>query len=88
MEKRCIDCGECIRVCPYHAKKAVTDKFEILEKFKYNVALVAPAFFAQFSKADNIDLVMTAMKKIGFDDVYEVANGAEVITENTKELLM
>ena len=49
LNERCIDCGECIRVCPYRAKKAVTDGFEVLEKYKYKIALVAPAFFSQFS---------------------------------------
>lgn len=87
LKERCIDCGECIRVCPYRAKKAVTDGFDILEKFKYNIALVAPAFFSQFSLADDIDIVMSAIKKTGFDDVYEVARGAEKVTEKTKELL-
>lgn len=87
LKERCIDCGECIRVCPYRAKKAVTDDFEILDKFKYNIALVAPAFFSQFSLADDIDIIMSAIKKTGFDDVYEVARGAEKVTEKTKELL-
>ncbi|MBP3361764.1 MAG: 4Fe-4S dicluster domain-containing protein [Clostridia bacterium] len=87
LKERCIDCGECIRVCPYHAKKAVTDSFDILNNFKYNVALVAPTFFSQFSIADNVNLILTVLKKIGFDDVYEVACGAETVTEKTKELL-
>ena len=87
LKERCIDCGECIRVCPYRAKKAVTDGFEILENFKYNIALVAPAFFSQFSLADDIDIIMSAIKKTGFDDVYEVARGAEKVTEKTKELI-
>lgn len=87
LKERCIDCGECIRVCPYRAKKAVTDGFEILDKFKYNIALVAPAFFSQFSLADNPDIIMSAIKKTGFDHVYEVARGAERVTEKTKELI-
>lgn len=87
LKERCIDCGECIRVCPYHAKKAVTDSFDILKNYKYNVALVAPAFCAQFSKTENIDLMLTSLKKIGFDDVFEVARGAQKASEETRKLM-
>ena len=87
LKERCIDCGECIRVCPYHAKKAVADSLDMLEGFKYNVALVAPAFYGQFSKTENIDIILSALLDLGFDDVFEVARGAQVITEKTKELL-
>ena len=72
---------------PYHAKKAVTDGFEILDRFRHKVALVAPTYCSQFSKAENIDLMLTALKKIGFDDVFEVARGAEAASRKTRELL-
>lgn len=87
LKERCIDCGECIRVCPYHAKKAVTDSFDMLQNFKYSVALVAPAFYGQFSKTEDIDTILTALMDMGFDDVFEVARGAQEVTRKTDELL-
>ncbi len=87
LKERCIDCGECIRVCPYHAKKAVTDGFEVLEGYKYNVALVAPAFYGQFSRTEDINTILTALIRLGFDDVFEVARGAQEITKRTNEMI-
>ena len=87
LKEHCIDCGECIRVCPYHAKKAVTDNFDILKKFKYNIALVPPSFCAQFSRTENINLMLTALKFIGFDTVFEVARGAQRISDETKKII-
>lgn len=87
LSERCIDCGECIRVCPYHAKKAVTDPMEVMDQYRYRVALVAPAFYGQFSKAEQIDVILSSLLEIGFDDVWEVAQGAEIISQKTRELL-
>ncbi len=87
LKERCIDCGECIRVCPYRAKKAVTDSFDALNNYKYNIALVAPAFLGQFSKAEDCNMILSALTDIGFDSVFEVARGAQEITKKTREVL-
>ena len=39
--ERCIDCGECIRICPHHAKRAISDGMEALDRFRYKIALPA-----------------------------------------------
>lgn len=87
IKDKCIDCGECIRVCPYHAKKAVTDSLDALKNYKYNVALPAPTFYGQFIEVKDINVLLNALLKIGFDDVFEVAEAAEIITKESKKLI-
>ncbi len=83
-QDRCIDCGECIRVCPHQAKKAVCGKIEAMERFKWKIALPAPTLYGQFDNLDDVDYVLTGLKKIGFDDVFEVSKAAELVSAYTR----
>ncbi len=83
----CIDCGECIRKCPYKAKKAIYDKITEIEGYKWKIALPAPALYGQFDNIDDIDYILTAILDCGFDDVYEVARGAELVSAYTRFFL-
>lgn len=84
---RCIDCGECIRHCPHKAKKAVCSKLSEMDRFKWKIALPAPSLYGQFDNLEDINYVLDGLKKIGFDDVYEVAKAAEYVTAYTRMYL-
>lgn len=87
IKERCIDCGECIRQCPYRAKKAVVDPLSILKSFEYTIALPAPTLYAQFQKVRDRNFILTALKRLGFDEVFEVSAAAEAISKATRDEL-
>ena len=87
IKERCIDCGECIRRCPYHAKLSITDTRMLTKEYKYNIIMTPPSFYGQFKGVSDVNVILTALKKIGFDDVYEVARGAEYVTAATAQLM-
>ncbi len=83
----CIDCGECIRHCPYKAKKASFDSLDTLNHEKYLIALPAPSLFGQFANLEEADYLLQGLRDLGFDDVYEVAKAAEIVTEYTRRYI-
>ena len=87
IDERCIDCGECIRVCPYHAKGAVTSPLSIINRFRYKIALPAPALYGQFKDLNAAALIPAALRMMGFDHVSEVAHGADIVSRAVMERL-
>jgi iron only hydrogenase large subunit-like protein len=87
ISQRCIDCGICIRVCPQKAKKAECDPLDKIKEYKYTVALPAPSLYGQFRNLTDINVVLNGLIKIGFDKVWEVSRGAEIISAATNKAL-
>jgi iron only hydrogenase large subunit-like protein len=81
---RCIDCGVCIRICQNKAKKATYSKLDQVMKHKWKVALPAPALYGQFEELEDVDYVLQGLLDIGFDDVVEVAQAAELVSAYTR----
>jgi iron only hydrogenase large subunit-like protein len=86
-QERCIDCGECIRVCQNHAKIVLTDEIDKFSGYKYRIALPAPSFFGQFKNTENIEDILNAFLCLGFDDIFEVALAAEIVAFNVHKYL-
>lgn len=73
IEEKCIDCGECITVCPTSAIVPLTDPFGELTRFRRTVALPSPALYAQFGREILPEKILAGLKKLGFDDVFDLA---------------
>lgn len=87
--EKCIHCGRCMVACPFGAIMYKSQLISILHKMskadKPVVAMLAPAVCGQF-RASYGQLV-TAVKKLGFTDVFEVAQGAELTARHEAEEL-
>lgn len=79
----CIYCGKCIMSCPFGSvceKSQLIDVLKSMKEGKKLVALIAPSIAGQFE--GSIYQLRTAIKQVGFCDVYEVANGADIAIKN------
>lgn len=84
----CILCGNCTIVCPQHAKEDINDVPMIkvlMSKHETVIAIVAPSFAAYFNIS--FETMKSTLKKLGFADVFEVAEGAHVVKNEYERLV-
>ena len=55
-----------------------------MDRFKWKIALPAPTLYGQFDNLEDLNHVIDGLYKIGFDDVYEVAKAAELVSAYTR----
>ena len=93
--EKCINCGACVYHCPFGATVDTSSLVDIIKTiiksqrggdFKI-YAIVAPSISNQFLYAKK-GQVITAIKKIGFNSVIEVAYGADMVASNEAEELL
>lgn len=78
---KCVSCGMCMVSCPFGAiadKSQIFQLIRAMQSGKKVIAQVAPAFVGQFGPTVTPDMFKTGLKKLGFNDVYETAIGADL----------
>lgn len=81
LEERCITCGNCVKVCSQSAKEIECEielVRELLQDASPVFAALAPSFPVAFYPARPRQVV-TALRKLGFEEVLEVAFGAQLL---------
>ena len=79
---KCISCGKCSSACPFgavHEKSQIIDVLKNIKQGKKVIAMAAPSMFGQLPCKPK--QLKEAILKLGFSDVYEVAQGADVTSK-------
>ena len=84
----CILCGNCVAVCPQHAKEDISDVGQIrqlISSGKQVVASIDSSYIAYFDTA-GFQGMTEALQKLGFTAAYETAEGAYLVEKKLEEL--
>ena len=88
IESQCIYCEKCILVCPQDAKEEqnmIPAICNAMENKTQVIASLHPAYLARFG-VTGINGIREAMKKLGFADAADAAEGASLMTSQYRAL--
>jgi len=84
-QEKCVSCGQCIVSCPFGAIGEKSEIVQILLALKNAkkggksvYAEIAPSFPGQLGDNVSPGKIVSALKKLGFKEIFEVAYGADV----------
>lgn len=98
-ETNCVNCGQCSAVCPTGAIVVKDDTKQVWEDLYDDnvtvIAQIAPAVrvalgdeFGLPAGSNVMGKMVTALKRLGFDEVYDTATGADLtVIEEAKEFI-
>lgn len=82
-QEKCVSCGMCLANCPFGAIADKAQIFQAIQAIKSDVpvyAAIAPAVAGQFGPKLTPGKIRSAFQALGFEDVVEVAIGADLCT--------
>ncbi len=95
----CVSCGQCAAICPTGAILIKSDKAPVwtalADKSTKVIAQVAPAVRVAVAKEfgmpegeNNMGRIVAALRRLGFDEVFDTATGADLtVMEESAELI-
>jgi iron only hydrogenase large subunit-like protein len=87
-DELCVDCGNCLSVCPENAIVPIVDLFNESIHFKYKVAVLSPILYAQFDYRIHPYIIQQAMKSLGFDEVLDESFATPGLEKALARLIM
>ncbi len=89
MKDHCINCGHCLDVCPQNAKTFASDMDRVKGYLRQGMKVIisiAPSYLGVL-EYDKPGQVVAALKRLGFYEVRETAEGAALVTKEYARLL-
>ena len=89
MKDHCINCGHCLEVCPQNAKTFASDMDRVKGYLRQGMKVIisiAPSYLGVL-EYDKPGQVVAALKRLGFYEVRETAEGAALVTKEYARLL-
>ena len=80
---KCVSCGQCLANCPFGAIADKAQIFQTIQAIKSDApvyAAIAPAVTGQFGPDMTPQKLRSGFKALGFEDIVEVAIGADLCT--------
>ncbi|MFY9218867.1 MAG: [Fe-Fe] hydrogenase large subunit C-terminal domain-containing protein, partial [Tepidanaerobacteraceae bacterium] len=84
VDERCITCGTCLTICPQNAKTIKSDIQRVKELLKIDKDIavsLAPSFAGVFH-FNHYSQIVSAIKRLGFSNVYQTSVGARLIASD------
>ncbi|MBI5404123.1 MAG: 4Fe-4S dicluster domain-containing protein [Ignavibacteriae bacterium] len=72
LEDKCIDCGECVKICRTGAIIPLTNTFKDFSKFEYTIVIPSLALYTQFDRHIKPKTILSSLKKTGFNEVVDI----------------
>ena len=82
-QEKCVSCGMCLANCPFGAIADKAQIFQAIQAIRSDTpvyAAIAPAVDGQFGPKMTPEKLRSAFQALGFEDILEVAIGADLCT--------
>jgi len=87
LEDKCIDCGECVKICKSGAIISLTNTFNDFSNYKYIVAVPSIILYTQFDRNVKPKTILSSLEKIGFDEVFDITRICNTVAKALKNYL-
>lgn len=70
---KCMNCGKCMNACYNQGLQAKGSTLYDLQNYEYKIALVPSAIYSDCSSNEDVETLLSAIERLGFDEVIDMS---------------